>query len=225
MEKKSPVFSSEKILELIKERRSVRSFTGKKIAHEDILSIIESGLWAPTGCNNQELKFLILDKQEEIEEIMEFKPSFRGVSHAILLFCDMSLFMSRKMYVENKSEKHLPYIDAGLALENMILYAKSKGIDSCIFNLSEHHFKKGQPNRNLIEKISSKVKVKAGFYKAVKENFEFYLRKRLKLSESFKILCGVALGYSKKFPNVRSDSHGWNKLMRESVENYIIKRD
>ena len=225
MEKKPDMVSSVKIIELIKDRRSVRLFNGKKISQEDILAIIEAGIWAPTGCNNQELRFLTLSKQEEIDEVMEFKPAFRGVSHAILLFCDMSLFMSRKMYVENKSEKHLPYIDAGLALENMILYAKSKGIDSCIFNLSEHHFKKAQPNRNLIEKISSKVKVKAGLYKSVKENFEFYLRKRLKLSESFKILCGVALGYSKKFPNVRSDSHGWNKLMRESVNNHIIDRE
>jgi len=43
------------LMDLIKERRSVRLFNGRKIPREDILSIIEAATWAPTGCNNQEL--------------------------------------------------------------------------------------------------------------------------------------------------------------------------
>ena len=135
------MFSSNRLLDLIRERRSVRLFNGEKVAREDVLSIIEAGIWAPTGCNNQELRFLILDKQEELKEILEFKPFFGGVSTVVLIFYDTSLPMSHKMYVKNRAEKHLPYVDAGLALENMILYAKSRNIDSCIFNLSEYHFK------------------------------------------------------------------------------------
>ena len=61
------MFSNESLLDLMKKRRSVRLFNGNKIPQEHLLSIIEAGIWAPTGCNNQELRFLILDKQEEID--------------------------------------------------------------------------------------------------------------------------------------------------------------
>ena len=219
------MFSSNRLLDLIKERRSVRLFNGEKVAREDVFSIIEAGIWAPTGCNNQELRFLILDKQEELEEILEFKPFFRGVSAVVLIFYDMSLPMSHKMYVKNRAERHLPYVDVGLALENMILYAKSRNIDSCIFNLSEYHFKIHRKEKSLVKRMVNLVKLKLGFHKSIEENLIFFLRTSLKIPEHFKILCGVAFGYAKNYPDVKTESHGDKKLMRESVDNYIINTE
>jgi nitroreductase len=214
------MFPSEKLLELIKERRSVRLFNEQKIPRENLLSIIEAGIWAPTGCNNQELRFLILDTKEEVAEIMEFKP-FKGVSAVVLIFCDMSLPMSQKMYVKYNSEKHLPYVDAGLAMENIVLHAKSKGIDSCIFNLSEYHFKIVRHDKRLIEKMMDMVKIKLHFHKSVKENLDFYLRKQLKIPDHFKIICGVAFGYAKRYPEV-TEIHGDKRIIRKPVDHYII---
>ncbi len=211
------------LMDLIKERRSVCLFNGKKISTNEILSIIEGATWAPTGCNNQELRFLILEKEEEINEILKFKPIFRGVSHIVLIFCDMSLPMSQKMYIKYKFERHLPYIDTGLALGNMILYAKSKGIDSCIFNLSEYHIKQ-EKNIKLINKILNKIKAKLGLHTLREDNFEFYLRKHLKIPKHLKIKCGVAFGFAKKYPNVNTDKHGWNKIMRKKVSYYILSK-
>ena len=218
------MFSSKRLLYLIKERRSVRLFNGKKIPQENVLSIIEAGIWAPTGCNNQELRFLILDKKEEINEIVEFKPSFKGVSSIVLVFCDMSLPLSQKMYVGDKAAMHLPYVDTGLALENMVLYAKSQGIDSCIFNLSEYHFKISRTNKRLIEKMVNLIKIRLGFHKSIGGNLEFFLRERLKIPAHFKIICGVAFGYAKKYPDVNTESHGDKSIMRKSVDYYIINR-
>lgn len=207
--------------DLIKERRSVRLFNGKKIPREDILSIIEAGTWAPSGCNNQELRFLIWDKEGELNEIVKFKPFFKGVSAIILIFCDMSLPMSRKMYYEYKHERHLPYIDTGLALANMILYAKSKGIDSCIFNLSEYHFRQSK-EKKLIKKCINKIKLMLKLHTSMENNFEFYLRNRLKIPKHLKIMCGVAFGYAEEYPNVDIDEHGGKKIMREDVSYYIL---
>ena len=218
------MFSSERLLNLMKERRSVRLFNGKKIPQEKILSIIEAGMWAPTGCNNQELKFLILDKKDEIDEIVGFKPFLKGVSVVVLIFCDMSLPTSQKMYFK-KAQKHLPYVDTGLALGNMISYAKSRGIDSCLLNLSEYHFKISRTERSLFKKIVNRVKINLGLHKSVKENLEFCLRKRLKIPAHLKIMCGVALGYAERYPDVRTESHGRNKIMRKSVDYHIINRE
>ena len=212
------------LLNLIKERRSVRSFNGKKIIRKDILSIIEAGMWAPTGCNNQELRFLILDKKEEVNEIVNFKPFFKSISTIVLIFCDMSLPMSKKMYQELKYERHLPYVDTGLTLANMILYAKNRGIDSCIFNLSEYHFKQGKKKAGIIKKVINKIKIKFNLHPLMENNFEFYLRNCLKIPNHLKIMCGVAFGYAERYPDVKTKMHGGRKIMREKVDYYIIHK-
>jgi nitroreductase len=212
------------MLLVIKERRSVRIFNGDKIAEDMILKIIEAAIWAPTGCNNQELRFLILNTEKEIQEILPFKPFFKGVSTIVLLFFDMSLPMSQKMYVKYKAEKNLPYIDTGLALSNMVLYAKSQGIDSCVFNLSEYHLEVSRNRKIQLRKLIDFFKLKLGLYKYVESNFEFYLRNRLKLPSNLRVTCGVAFGHAKIYPDLKRDSHGGRKLMRDNIEKYIIKK-
>ena len=211
------------LMDLIMERRSVRLFNGKKIPREDILSIIEAGTWAPTGCNNQELRFFVLDEEEEINEIVKFKPFFKGVSTVILIFCDMSLPMSQKMYCEYKHERHLPHTDTGLALANMILYAKAKSIDSCIFNLSGYHFRRSEEKRYL-KKIMNMIKSILNLHTSMENNFEFYLRNHLKIPKHLKIMCGVAFGYAEKYPNVNTEEHGGRKIMRENVSYYVLSK-
>jgi len=215
---------SQYLMDLIKRRRSVRIFNGQKIPQKDILEIVEAGIWAPTGCNNQELRFLILEKEEELKGVFKFKPFFRSVSHFILIFCDMSLPMSQKMYIQYKYEKHLCYIDTGLALMNMVLYAKSKNIDSCICNLSEYHFSRIK-RKTIFRRILNRLKLKMGLYELIENNFEFYLRNELKIPKHFKIMCGLALGYAKVYPDIHKEFHGCRKVMRDSLETYIIKKD
>lgn len=215
---------SEDLINLIKKRRSVRIFNGEKIPSDLIAKIIEAGVWAPTGCNNQELRFLILEKEGELKGILRFKPFFKDASHFILVFCDMSLSMSRRIYVKNKHERNLPHVDTGLALMNMVLFAKSIGIDSCIFNLSEYHF--GQfERRTIVNRISSKLKSKIGLHKLAENNFEFFLRKKLKIPKHLKIMAGLALGYVKIYPDINKEIHGGRKIMRNDLANYILKKE
>jgi len=210
------------LMNLIKKRRSVRVFNGKKIQKNDILSIIEAGIWAPTGCNNQELRFFILDTEEQIEGIIRFKPFLKGMSTFILVFSDMSLDMSLKAY-GRKSGKHLPYIDTGLALMNMVLYAKSKNIDSCICNFSEYHIGiKSNRKKNIFNKIINGVKFKLNPYSLHEYSFIFYLRNHLKIPNHLKIMCGVALGYAEKYPDIETFKHGGKRIMRKDVKHYIL---
>lgn len=208
------------LMNLIKGRRSVRLFNGQKIDKKDILSIIEAGVWAPTGCNNQELKFVILDKEEALNEVLQFKPFFRGVSTVVLIFCDMSLPMSYEMYCVNRKEKHLPDIDTGLAMANMVLYAKAKGVDSCVFNLSEYHFRRGE-KKGLIKRLINRMKSVLNLQMLLENNFEFYLRNHLKIPKHLKIMCGIAFGFAAKYPNIETAKHGGNKIMRAEVGSYI----
>lgn len=211
------------LMSLIKDRRSVRIFNGDKLTEEMILRFIEAAIWAPTGCNNQELRFLILEKEDEIKGILPFKPFLKRASAVVLVFCDMSLPMSRKIYVENKGERHLCYIDTGLALANMIIYAKSRGVDSCIFNVSEYHLQMNKNKRNYFQRLVDILKSKFGLHKYIEGNFEFYLRNQLRIPGHLKVMCGVAFGYAKKYPDVRKEIHGGRQVMRDNKEKYVIK--
>lgn len=201
--------------ELIKGRRSVRMFTEKKISEEDIKKIIEAGIWAPSGCNNQELRFLVL---KDMEEIKKFKPFTQGASHFILVFADMSLPGS-KMY-KNPHEANLQYIDTGLALQNMVIYAKSIGIASCICNLSDSHF---ALTDNMFKKIVNKIARYFGLHLRFKDNFGYILRNKFKMPEHLNVMCGVVLGYGKKEPDINTILHSGKKVMRKEVDHYLIK--
>lgn len=48
------------ILNLIKQRRSIRHFKTDDVPHELIITILEAGRWAPSGLNNQPWRFVIV---------------------------------------------------------------------------------------------------------------------------------------------------------------------
>lgn len=209
-------------MQVIKNRRSVRTFTGQKVPREDILSIVEAGTWAPTGCNNQELRFLVIDDEERLKQLIRFKPFFKGVSTAVLVFCDMSLPMSVKMYVKLQYERQLRYVDTGLALANMVLCAKSLGVDSCIFNLSPYHMRKAEAKTGL-QRLLDKAKRKLGLRTRLENNFEYFLRNYLRIPMHLEIMCGVAFGYARKYPDLETERHGGRLVMRAPVDHYLVQ--
>ena len=204
------------LLSLIKERRSVRRFSpDKRIKDDDILLILEAGIWAPTGCNNQELKFLVLS-DKVTDDFMKFKPFLRGCITVIVVFCDTSILAS-----QSKQSRHLPDVDTGLALSHMVLYAKSMGIDSCILNLSPYHFAiKGE---TWIYRIARKIALRIGLHSALANNLECFLRERAGVPGYLKIMGGVAFGYAESYPNVHTAKHGGKKIMRKKLSHYMVK--
>ncbi|MDP8203636.1 MAG: nitroreductase family protein [Candidatus Tenebribacter mawsonii] len=210
------------ISKLIKERRSIRVFSGKKISLNDMNKIIEAGIWAPTGCNNQELRFVILEKENVLTEVLKFKPFFRGVSHFILVLCDMSIPLSAQIYKKKSPAQMMSDLDTGLAIQNMVLLAKDIGIDSCIVNLSEQHYKK-EKNLSILQKIFKEFKKKFNLHSINPNSFEYFLRNFLQIPKQYKIRAGVVFGYGKNFPNIEKAKHGKNMIKRNPMENYIIK--
>jgi len=51
------------IFEVIKERRSIRSYTQEEVPNEAIERILEAGLWAPTPGNVQSWRFIVVRQQ------------------------------------------------------------------------------------------------------------------------------------------------------------------
>ena len=56
-------------LETIKTRRSIRKYTSQKIDRSIIKQIIEAGIYAPSGLNNQPWRFVIVEDENIIDTV------------------------------------------------------------------------------------------------------------------------------------------------------------
>ena len=59
------------ILELIKSRQSDRKYSDKPIEKEKLERIVEAGRMAPSACNAQPWKFIVVDKPELLAKLAE----------------------------------------------------------------------------------------------------------------------------------------------------------
>ena len=58
-------------LELVKKRNSVRAYTDKPIPPEVLDRCLESARLAPSACNAQPFKYIVIDKKELIQAIAQ----------------------------------------------------------------------------------------------------------------------------------------------------------
>jgi nitroreductase len=57
------------LLKVIRERRSIRSFTDRAVSREQIEQLIEAARWAPSGHNRQPWRFIVLEDGEQIQAL------------------------------------------------------------------------------------------------------------------------------------------------------------
>jgi len=114
------------------DRRSVRNFLDKPIDEELVKQIVECGLYAPSARNRQNWHFSVISNQATIEEMNQM--TLAGMDRLGIekeegyhVFYHAPLVIVLSSVIEGYSE-----INAGCAIENMAIAAKSLGIDSCI---------------------------------------------------------------------------------------------
>jgi nitroreductase len=115
------------IIEAIKGRRSVRVFDDKTVLKELVDKIIDAGQWAPSACNRQAWKFIVIDDPHVKKKIIEETTAYfvKNVPLIILV-----LYSNRTDNLEYKD--HL--LSAAMAVQNMQLAAYSLGLGSCCVN-------------------------------------------------------------------------------------------
>lgn len=57
--------SPDNLLNAMRFRRSIRRFTGEKLTQEELVRLLEAGRCAPTSCNSQSVRFVVLDREFE----------------------------------------------------------------------------------------------------------------------------------------------------------------
>lgn len=112
--------------EMIKMRRSIRTYSEQKIAEEDLHKILEAGMCGPSCVNARDWSFLVVRDKEMLRKMADAngRPAdpLRGADVGILVCGDL----------ERAFEGAPDYwiIDGAIACQNIILAATDLGIGS-----------------------------------------------------------------------------------------------
>lgn len=160
------------IVTVIKNRRSIRTYTQQPISEDDLKEVVESGIWAPNAINEQLWHFTVVRDPEMIERMHQ--ANVAGILNSGIEFLRNkvkepgyhSFYHARAVIVISAEEGKFTTFDCGAAAENIALTAVDKGIGSCILASVEFMF--------------------AG---------DSQLKQLLKMPENHHFVCAITLGY------------------------------
>jgi nitroreductase len=132
------MIDAKEILNLINSRQSDRKYSDKPVEKEKLERIIEAGRMAPSACNAQPWKFIVVTDTELVLKVADAASakligmnSFVAQAPVILVIVREKPNMSSKVGATIKN-KDYSLIDIGITTENICLQAKAEGIGSCI---------------------------------------------------------------------------------------------
>ena len=105
------------VLEAIRKRRSVRSYTGDPIPREHLEAIVDAGRLAATGGNRQPWDFIVITEREMIDTLKVAAEWMDKAGAIIAVVMDPS----SRWWLE----------DGSAAIENMLLASTALGYGAC----------------------------------------------------------------------------------------------
>ena len=162
------------VLKCIHARRSTRVFQERQIETEQLETMLDAAIWAPSGGNNQSWLFTAIQNQEKIQALNALVregfqhwipdddyPSKHSVKAASqkegFNFCYHAPTL---IIASNKPNYENAMADCSLAMENIFLAAQSLGLGSCYINhlhwlrndvaIREFFFEMGIPKEHTI---------------------------------------------------------------------------
>lgn len=111
---------------LITERFSVRSFKQEHLPQNVIDKILKAGHVAPTGCNFQPQRILVLNTDESIKKLMDCTKCHFNAPTAMLV-CHNKDESWKRVYDGALSSP----VDAVIVTTHMMLCAQNEGVGSC----------------------------------------------------------------------------------------------
>ncbi len=125
------------LLDLLKNRKSVRDFLNRPVEREKIMMCLEAARVAPSECNSQPWRFIVVDETQLKNKLCD--AAFSGI-YSINSFCKMapvivvvisekSKFLARIGGMFRGTKYYL--IDIGIACEHFVLEAEDLGLGTC----------------------------------------------------------------------------------------------
>ena len=112
----------EKLLEFMKNRRSIRSFQNNPVAEDAIEMILEAARWTPSASNRQPWEFIVIKDRKLLENVASNAMYGKFVNRAPLAIA---------IVAKKRISPNWYVIDTSLVSMNMMLMAWSLGIGTC----------------------------------------------------------------------------------------------
>lgn len=132
------------MLDLLKKRRSIRTFKNIEVENEKIQKIMQAALLSPSSKNNNPWKFLIVKEKGLLSELSRAKDhGSKFVGNAPLVLVVMGDTEQSDVWVE----------DCSIASTIMILTARSLGLGSCWVQIRRREDSSGFNSEKYIKKV------------------------------------------------------------------------
>lgn len=111
---------------VISERFSVRKFENRHLADDDINRILHAGHIAPTGCNFQPQRILVLNTDESVEKLKNCTKCHFDAPCAMLV-----CYNKNETWTRPYDGAVSASVDAAIVTTHMMLAAQNIGVGSC----------------------------------------------------------------------------------------------
>jgi len=125
------------LLDLLKHRKSVRDFLDRPVEREKIMICLEAARLAPSACNSQPWKFIVVDDRQLKNKLCNaafssiyFINAFCKIAPVIVVvISERSKFLAQIGGMFRGTKYYL--IDIGIAIEHFVLQAEDLGLGTC----------------------------------------------------------------------------------------------
>ena len=150
--------SAENLLNTIKMRRSIRSFTNEPVEKEKIQNILQAAAYSPSGGNRRLIRYVVLEKGDVLQKTI--KMALTALDNLAQTNPDLIANTMNPNYITKWREMYKEYsdmgrdrlfynapaviimaaqdrdrIDAGIAASNMELMCHAQGLGACFIGL------------------------------------------------------------------------------------------
>lgn len=121
-------------IEMLKNRRSCRSFDGRPITNEQLDAVLEAGTYAATGMGRQSPIMIAVRDEETIKQLSKMNAEIMG--------SDSDPFYGAATVIIVLADKNIPtYLyDGSLVMGNLMNAAEAVGVQSCWIHRAKEEF-------------------------------------------------------------------------------------
>ncbi len=134
------------VLKAIRDRRSTRSYKAEQISEEELQTLLEAAIQAPSASNLQPWHFTVIQDKELIDYISDKSKEAMlksGIDYAVnIAKSELSIFYHAPtvIIVSGQEQDRSALVDCSAAIENMLIAAESIGLGTVWVGLSRFFF-------------------------------------------------------------------------------------
>lgn len=134
------------VMKTILERSSIRAYSPEKLTRNELFTLKQAALASPTAMNRQDQRFIFVTDPEMLERLEQaimnsiINSGNKEFADRIKARGGRTTYNAPLIVIICSKPSRFSRVDAGIAVENLALAAKSMGLDSVILGMPEGAF-------------------------------------------------------------------------------------